>query len=70
MVYCVFSLESPHRKLRFLASKTHEIYVNTSITVKVLGGISFHVVVENWQHLKGTLAFSSFLCVRIEIESC
>ena len=32
------------------------------------GGNSFHVIAENWQHLKDTLAISSFLCVRIEIE--
>ena len=32
-----------------------------SITVKVLGGISFHVMAENWKHLKDTLTFSSFL---------
>ena len=34
------------------------------------GKNAFIVMAENWQHLKGTLAFSSFLCVRIEIESC
>ena len=31
----------------FLASKTYEIHENTFITVKVLGGISFHVMAEN-----------------------
>ena len=34
---------------------------------KSFGRISFHVMTENWQHLKATLAFSLFLCVRIEI---
>ena len=50
-----------------------EIHVNASVTVKVLAGISFHVMAEIWKHLKDTLAFSSFhqfLCVGIEIESC
>ena len=37
--------------------------VNASVTVKVLGGISFHVMAENWKHLKDTLAVSSFLVV-------
>ena len=32
-----------------------------SVTLKILGGISFHVLAENWKHLKDTLAFSSFL---------
>ena len=41
--------------------KTYEIHVNASITVKELGGISVHVVAVNWQLLKDTLAFSSFL---------
>ena len=54
---------------RFLASKTYEIHVNAPITVKDLGGISIHVMAENWQLLKDTLAFSAFfLCVRIEKE--
>ena len=48
---------------------TYEIYVNTSITVKILGGISFRVMTEAgnvwWIHL----LFRRFLCVRIEIES-
>ena len=57
-------------KRRFLASKTYEIHVNASITVKALGGISFHVMAKNWKHLKDTLAFSCFMRVRIEIESC
>ena len=30
----------------FLASKTHEILVNTSITVKVFGGISLYIMAE------------------------
>ena len=46
---------------RFLASKAYELHVNASIIVKDLGWISIHVMAENWQHLKGTLAFSSFL---------
>ena len=44
-----------------LASKTYEILVNAFITVKLLGGIPFHIIAENWKHLKGKLAFSSFL---------
>ena len=39
----------------FLASKTYEMHVNASIKVKVLGGVSFHVMAENWKHLKDTL---------------
>ena len=35
--------------------------VNASVTVKVLGRISFHVMAENWKQLKDSLAFSSFL---------
>ena len=54
----------------FFASKTYEIHVNAIITVEVFGRISFHVMAENWKHLKDTLAFSScILGVRIEIES-
>ena len=34
---------------------------DASITVKDLGGISIHVMAENWQLLKDTLAFSPFL---------
>ena len=41
--------------------KTHEIHVNAPVTVKILGGISFHVMVQNWKYLKDTLAFQSFL---------
>ena len=37
------------------------LYYSTSF-----GRISFHVMTENWQHLKATLAFSLFLCVRIQ----
>ena len=51
-------------------SKTYEILVNASISVNGFGGISFHVMAENWQHMKYTLAFRHFLCVRIEIDSC
>ena len=29
-------------------------------TVNVLGGISFHVMAENWKHLKDTLPFHFF----------
>ena len=32
-----------------------------SVTVKILGRIFSHIMVENWQHLKDTLAFSLFL---------
>ena len=42
-------------------SQTLEIHVNATIKVKILGGISFHVMAENWKHLKDILAFSSFL---------
>ena len=42
-------------------TKSYEIHVNVSITIKVLGGVSFHVTVINWQQLKDTLGFSSFL---------
>ena len=45
----------------FIASNLYDIHVNASITVKVLGGISFHVIAKNWKHLKDTLAFASFL---------
>ena len=41
----------------FSHKKPHEIHVNASMTVKILGGISFHVMAENWKHLKDTLAF-------------
>ena len=34
---------------------------DASITFKDLGGISVHVMAENWQLLKDTLAFASFL---------
>ena len=46
---------------RFLASKSYEIDVNASITVKDFGGISVHAMAENWLLLKGTLDFSLFL---------
>ena len=36
-------------------------HVNASVTVKVLDGISCHVMAENWQHLNRKLAFSSVL---------
>ena len=55
---------------RFHASKTYEIHVKVPITVRVLGGISFHVMAEFRKYLKDSLAFSSFLCIRIEIGSC
>ena len=42
-------------------SRPHEINVNASITVNVLGVIPFHVMVEYWKHVKDTLAFSLFL---------
>ena len=34
---------------------------NASIIVKVLGGISFYVITENWKHLRGKLVISSFV---------
>ena len=37
------------------------MHVNASITVKDRGGISIHVMAENWQLLKDMLVFSSFL---------
>ena len=43
------------------SSKIYETNVNAFIKDKVLGGISFHPMVENWKHLKDTVAFSSFL---------
>ena len=46
----VFSHQNPTKK-----------HLNASVTVKVLGGISCHVMAENWQHLKRKLAFSSVL---------
>ena len=49
--------------LPFLASKTNEIHVNTSITVKVLGGISFHIMAANMKHQKDTHAFPMFFFV-------
>ena len=49
--------------------KTYEIHVNAFIAVKVLGGISFHVLAENWKHLKDALVFHPFMCVRIKIDS-
>ena len=50
-MYVVFSI----------ASKTYEMHVNASVTVQVLGGISFHVMAKNWKHLKDSLAFVSSL---------
>ena len=43
----------------FSRIKTYKTLVNVSVIVKVLGGIAFHVMAENWKHLKDTLAFSS-----------
>ena len=54
----------------FSRIKNLQKHVNASVTVKVLDGISCHVMAENWQHLNRKLAFSRFLCARIEIESC
>ena len=48
----------------------HQIHVNAFITVKGFGGISIHIMAENWQLLNDMLAFGRFLCVRIKIESC
>ena len=39
----------------------YKVHGNASITVKVLGGISYHVMVEILKHLKDKLDFSSFL---------
>ena len=49
------------RRCNIISQKSYEIHVNVSITIKVLGGVSFHVTVINWQQLKDTLGFSSFL---------
>ena len=56
----------------FSRIKILQKHVNASVTVKVLDGVSCHVMAENWQHLKRkeNLPFRRFLCVRIEIESC
>ena len=51
-----------------LNKKTYEMHAYASLTVKALGGISYHVMAENWKR-KDILAFSPFLCV-VEIESC
>ena len=57
-------------KGRFRASKTYEIRVNVSITVTVLGDISFHVMAENLETSEGFIClFAFFVCIRIEIES-
>ena len=45
----------------FSRIKILQKHVNASVTVKVLDGISCHVVAENWQHLNRKLAFSSVL---------
>ena len=50
----------------FSGIKTHEMHVNAPITVKIFVGISFHVMAENWQHLK----VQFLLCVRVGIDSC
>ena len=55
-VFISMSLDGVH-----ITSFSRIIHVNTSITIKVLGEISFRVMEENWQHLKDTLAFSSLL---------
>ena len=47
--------------LRSPAQKLRKYNVHVSITVNVLGGISFHVIVRNWEHLKDTLALLLFL---------
>ena len=46
----------------FSRIKTYKIHVNASITVKVLGSMSLHVMAEKGKGLKKTLAFSFFLC--------
>ena len=45
----------------FSRIKILQKHVNASVTVKVLDGISCHVMAENWQHLNRKLAFSSVL---------
>ena len=45
----------------FSRTKILQKHVNASVTVKVLDGISCHVMPENWQHLNRKLAFSSVL---------
>ena len=52
---------------RFLALKTYEIQVNACITVKIVDGISF-CNGGKLEESEGLLLFSSFLCVRIEID--
>ena len=42
------------------APGTYEMHVDNSITVKVLCGISFHVMAENWKY-KNILEFFMFL---------
>ena len=56
----------------FSCIKSLQNNVNASITVKVLGGISFHVFQENLKHLsEGHTCFFVISCVlhRIVIES-
>ena len=48
-------------KRRFLASETYGIPINACITVKAVGGISDDVMTENWENLKDTFAFLSFV---------
>ena len=55
---------------RFLASKTYEIHVTASVIVKDLGGISIHVMAENWKLLNDTRAFSSFLVCKNRNRIC
>ena len=47
--------------LSFSRIKNLRNTLNAPITVKVLGGNSFHVMAEYWEHLKDKLTFSSFL---------
>ena len=46
-------------KRHFLGPKVYKMHVHASITVKVLRGFFFHIIAENWQHLKNSVAFSS-----------
>ena len=70
LVTSVFISITCYGVMSFSGIKKYEIHVNAFISVKVLGMNSFHVMAENWKYVKGTLAFLSYFCVRIEIKSC
>ena len=46
----------------FSSIKKYEIHVNAPVTVKVLCGISFHVIVENWNR-NTVLSTSDLYCI-------